>query len=135
MQHLCARCSSLSIKEVDANSIDDLPMDDSTTLAVCCQFQENLQDLVTSSEGANGSKKCDLCALLLWSWQHAQSCTQDIPAGQSPFLLMLHSNQDGFSMFLRCGERDGHPLKLSVGSGQLHPSLQSNVDRLLQPGF
>jgi hypothetical protein len=134
MQHLCARCSSLSIKEVDAKSIDDLPIDDSTTFVVC-QFQENLQDLITSSEGANGSKKCDLCALLLWSWQHAQSSTQDIPAGQSPFLLMLHSNQVGPSIFLRCGERDGHPLKLSADSGQLHPSLQSNPDRLLQPGF
>ena len=122
MRDLCSKCLDLHTTEGFPASTDGLSENQSKTSVICGRFQETLQDLIDSAAGTSSQRKCNLCALLLWSWRASKSSTDAVSSNQAHLVLLILSNRDGHWIFLSCGEREGFPLKLSVDSSRF-PSI------------
>jgi hypothetical protein len=124
MPNLCETCSSLS---VSATELKDMlkassrsPQEAHVVHKLFESFFFSIDDLIGSASGDTTGAKCHLCLLILQSLQGSDN--QETDGWQrGPLKLQLVMTPEETTLVAQCSGRLGHPLQVSIGSGQLLP--------------
>jgi len=123
MRHLCDACSGLKVGDKKLSVFPSKPQ---------LRVLESTSDpvftgvayLLESAGGSISRKPCHFCALILRSLRNHQVIGTKIeefltsPPGVPVTLCLSEEEEDEFSVIAMCGAVVGHPIKLSLGTGQ-----------------